>query len=423
MNQQSIEATRIQSPAPLEVADSRAALISKSLKSVARRARTPRNLWVTTQAGPQRRLQHFLVWAVVAGFGLLVLLPNLVSGLYLTFVASDQYATETQFAVRGGEPGILDQFGGLIGIPSTQRVQDSLILSDYIRGRGMVDAVNTTLNLRQIFARDHVDFLSRFNPKDSDEELVDYWKQHVDVKIDSMSGIMTVLVRAFTPQDSLNIANKITSLSEVLVNELTERSRHDAVRQAQVELTRANENLQEKTKALRNLRNAEGVLDTKTTSEVMTVLLGSLRLELIHLEQEYGAQRETISADAPQLRVLAARIDSMKSQIQNLEGKMTGAGAAAGSALSTTMSRFDREQLEKDIAEKQYIAAAAAFERARVDLESQNVYLATFSKPVLAQEALYPKRIWLWSIIAVISLLLWGSGLGAAVLIRNHAAH
>src|SRR5262249_17045214 len=156
--------------------------------------------------------------------------------------------------------------------------------------------------------------------------------------------------------------------------------------------------------------------------EVMTKLMGDLRLELIHLEQEYSAQRQTISGNAPQLRVLEARIDSMKDQIRRLEAQMTGAEGATGRSLSIAMGRFDRDQLEKGIAEKQYISAAAAFERARIELEAQNVYLATFLKPVLAQEALYPKRIWLWSIVAVISLLIWGSGVGAAILVRNHAA-
>lgn len=422
MSQPPTEATRYRSSDAILPLDSRAALISKSLKSIARRARTPRNIWVPFQSSPQRRWQHVFAWAVLATFGLVVLLPNLVAGVYLAFVASDQYATETRFAVRGGEPNLLDQFGGLVGIPSAQRVQDSLILSDYIRGRGMVDAINNTLNLRHLFARDNVDLLSRFNPTDSDEELMSYWRRHVEVNIDSMSGIITVIVRAFTPQDSVDITKNITSLSEKLVNELTDRSRRDALRQAKAELDRSNQGLQDKANAMRDLRNSEGVLDSEKTSEAMTKMMGDLRLDLIRMEREFSAQRETISADAPQLRVLDARIRSMKEQIHALEAQMTGSGGTAGSTLSTAMGRFDREQLEKSIAEKQYIAAAAAFEIARIQLESQNVYLATFLKPVLAQEALYPRRIWLWSIIAVISLLLWGGGVGTAVFIRNHMA-
>lgn len=404
------------------IVGSRAALISQSLKTVARRARTPRNIWVAAGAGPQRRWQNVFAWAVLASFALVVVLPNLVAGVYLAFVASSQYASEARFAVRGGQSSTLDALGGIVGIPSVQQVQDSLILTDYIEGRSLVEALDRKLNLRQMFSRDSIDYFSQFDPKDSTEELMYYWRRHVDVHIDSMSGVITVVVRAFTPKDSLALANEIVSQSEALVNELTERSRRDALRQAQLELNRANEIRREKSRAMRDVRNTEGVLDTSKTSEVMTQMLGDLRLELIRLQQEYSAQRKTILPSSPQLRVLEARIDSMKEQIKRFESQMTDSGSGSNVALSDIMSRFEREGLDKEIAEKQYVAAAAAFERARMDLESQHVYLATFLKPVLAQEALYPRRMWLWSIVTAITLLLWSSGVGMAVLVRNHVA-
>jgi capsular polysaccharide transport system permease protein len=399
--------------------DSRAVLISHSLKRIARRARTPKNVFVPTGGGIQRRWHDIFVWIIVGTFGLIVVLPNLVATVYLAFFVSDQYASETRFAVRGGEPNLLN-LGGLVGMASGQRVQDSMIVADYIEGRGMVEAVDHALNLRKLFGRNQIDFFSRFSPKDSNEELLSYWKNHIYVKIDSMSGIITVVVRAFTPQDSLDITNKIVSLSETLVNDLTERSRSDALRRADAELARAKQYLQIKLAEMRNLRNAEGVLDSAKTGEVMTQMLGDLRLELIHLEQEYSAQRRTILPTSPQLRVLEARIDSMKDQIRKFEDQMTAVGPTAGPVLSESMSKFSRLNLEKDFAEKQYVAAAAAFESARIDLETQKVYLATFTKPVLSQEALYPKRFWLWSVVAFLSLLLWGGGVGTAVLVRNN---
>jgi len=404
------------------VVSSRAALISQSLKAVARRSRTPRNIFVSTGVSTQRRWQNVFAWAVLASFGLVVLLPNIVSSIYLAFVASNQYASEMRFAVRGGQSSSLDVLGGMIGMPAAQQIQDSLILTDYIESRGMVEALDRALNLRAMFSLDRIDYFSQFDPKDTSEELMHYWRRHVDSRIDSMSGVITVVVRAFTPQDSLAISNEIISLSETLVNEMTERSRRDALRKAQTELTRANQNLQEKNKAMRDVRNAEGVLDTGKTGEVMTQMLGDLRLLLARLEQEYSAQRRTIQPDSPQLRVLDARIGSMKDQIRRLQDEMTDSKGTGTSALAGVMSRFDREALDKDIAEKQYIAAAAEYERARIDLESQHVYLTTFLKPVLAQEALYPRRLWLWSIVTVISLLLWGSGVATAVLVRNHVA-
>src|SRR5262245_55558202 len=151
----------------------RAVLISKSLRAIARRARTPRNI-VEAIARPERRWENAFAWAIVLAFLLLVFIPASVSAIYLGFFASNQYATETRFALRGGEPHILNQFGGLVAMPPAQRAQDSMILIDYIRGRGMLDAVNGALNLRQLFGQPNIDLFSRFNPKETDEELLNY---------------------------------------------------------------------------------------------------------------------------------------------------------------------------------------------------------------------------------------------------------
>lgn len=418
MNRPLANATR---PAGLTVAtEPRAVLIAQALKAVAKRARTPRGVFVSSGAAPERRWQHLFAWAILASFVVVVAVPNLIAGVYLAFFASDQYATETRFALRGGEPSVLDQFGGLFGMPSANRTQDSLIVVDYIRSRSMVEAVDKALDLRHMFARENVDAVSRFDPRRTDEELLRYWRRHVDANIETMSGIITVVVRAFTPEDSLAIARAVAAQSEKLVNELSERARGDALRQAHAELARAKDGLQLKIAAMRDVRNAEGILDTAKTTEAMTRIVSELRLELIRMQQEYEAQRRTIAADAPQLRVLEARIVSMRDQIRALEGQMTGDKANA--TLSTAMGRFNMAQLEKNVAEQQYVAAAAAYERARIELETQGTYLASFLSPVLAQEALYPKRLWLATIVALITLILWGGGVSVAVMVRNHVA-
>lgn len=420
MTQPLADATRPR-PTGLTVAgEPRAVLIANALKAVSRRARTPRGVFVSSGAAPERRWQHLFAWVIVTSFFAVVAVPNLVAGVYLAFFASDQYATETRFALRGGEPSVLDQVGGLLGMAAANRAQDSLIVVDYIRSRSMVEAVDKSLDLRRLFARDDVDFLSRFNPMLPDEDLLRYWRRHVDANIESMSGIITVVVRAFTPADSLAIAHAVSAQSEKLVNELSERARNDALRQARGELGRAKDVLQDRITAMRDVRNAEGILDTAKTSEAMTRMLSELRLELIRMQQNYDAQRRTIAADAPQLRVLEAQIVSMRDQIRDLERQMTGGQASA--ALSGAMGRFNMAQLEKHVAEQQYMAAAGGYERARVELETQNIYLASFLTPVLAQEALYPKRLWLMTIVLLITLALWSGGVGAAVMVRNHVA-
>src|SRR5262249_6050961 len=151
------------------------------------------------------------------------LLPVSVSSVYLGLIAADQYASEFRFAVRGGSHPAFDvnsAVGVLAGLPRTQRTQDSLILYEYIRGRGIVEELDRLINLRQIYSNPKADFFAAFNPKESIEELALYWRWRCYVSYDTMSSTITVIVRAFTAEDSLTISKTIIDLSEKLVNEL-----------------------------------------------------------------------------------------------------------------------------------------------------------------------------------------------------------
>ena len=406
-----------------------AEMISRSLKDVSREMHRPPPVWAGNLGQQAERLKSsFGAWVALA-FIAVVMAPVLAASLYLAIFAADQYASEARFAVRGGERGPIDPLSAISGA-SAGHTQDSLIIADYIRGQGMVTELEKTLNLREMFSTSKADRLFSFNPEKSIEKLVRYWRWQVDVNVDSMSGIITVVVRAFTPEDALAISKAVIAASEKLVNDLSERARRDALKQAQSELTLAENSLQDKIKAMRDLRNREGILDASKTSDAMTKLAGNLRLELARMESEYASNRRSVSETSPQMRVQEARIRSARDQLRLIEARMTqmpragGASAANVSsdpALAESMGRFDRLNLEQGFAQKQYVDAAAAFERARIELDTQQVYLATFLQPVLAQDALYPKKGWILAALAAICLVLWGAGTGIAVVARNYA--
>jgi capsular polysaccharide transport system permease protein len=402
-------------------ASSRALAISTALRMAARKARVSIKGNVDYRFFNIDRWQQKLAGGVAIGFILVAVLPTLISGVYFGLVASDQFVSEVKFAVRDGERPILESIEGLMGLPSSQRTQDALILCEYIRSRGLLEDLDRNLNLRRLYSPPETDYFSRLDPEEPMEDVVRYWRRHVDTSIDSNSGIVTLTVRAFSAVDALQIANAIVDRSEKLVNELSERSRRNVLKLAQDRLTRAEEQLKVSMAEMRSIRNTEGLIDAGKTAEVLTKITGDLRLQLIKAEQENQTLQGLLSPDAPQLRILKERIANMREQIRGLEGEMT-TKEASPTTLSGSMERFDRGTLDRKIAEQQYVAAAASLEQARLNVETQQVYLVTFLRPTLAQEALYPKRLWMWLAFSGGGFALWGAGIGMAVAVRNHVA-
>ena len=142
-------------------------------------------------------------------------------------------------------------------------------------------------------------------------------------RLDVLSGIVDLKVRAFTPQDSARIASAILAISEQLINDMNTRMNRDAVANAEQQLDRASARLLKARVALETARNDEGLLDVNKTADALNGLITEMRGIKLQLEQQYNSQRSSVLESAPQMRALKSRIDATTAQIGELEAKLT----------------------------------------------------------------------------------------------------
>jgi len=395
----------------------RATAISGKLRLVARRAAGigARRSWLDVAKG---KWSIFSI-GVAAGFVAVVLLPFVVAAIYFGTIASRQFVSEMRFAVRSSSP-TNDLLGGLSSLANTQRAEDALVIADYVRSRRLFEELDGELDLRMRYGRSDVDYFSRLDVTDPIEDLVLYWRSKIHVKIDKNSGVVTVTVRAFSPEDALSIAKAIGEHSELLVNELLERSQKDALAQAERDLQRAEQAMQATIESTRQTRNSQGVLDAIKAAEAITKIVGELRGKLLALEAEYKVQSASVSTSAPQMKLLASRMENLRQQIASLERRIASSGGQT--TLTDSQSQLEREEIDRKVAQQQYALATVKFEQARFDQATKHVYLMIFVPPRLAEDALYPKRVLIICIVLAVGLLVWGIGVGVAVLIRDHVA-
>jgi capsular polysaccharide transport system permease protein len=404
----------------------RAQSVSRALSEAARRARfsvrTRRN---HADGGFQARRGAVLIRRVIQiSFCLVVVVPSLAGAIYYGFVASDQYVSEAKFTVSSSELFAPDSIGSLTGIPALAVVQDTQIVVNYIESRPALEKLEKLIDIRNLFSSSEADWLARFDSSKSIEKLVRYWKHMSDVSIKMPSGIVEVKVRAFTPRDAARIAQSVLDISEALVNEINDRMHRDAVASAEEQLRRTSVRLSQARLALERARNDEGVLDAVKTADALNKLLTDTRGTLLELQQEYSAQRKSILEAAPQMRALKSRIDATASQIAEIESKLTltRLSSPSESTLAASMTKFAELDLEKQIAERLYAGAAASLELARLTAERKTMYINPFVKPVVPQEAQYPRRYLFSFLIFVESLTTWGLCCAVVILVRNHMA-
>jgi capsular polysaccharide transport system permease protein len=350
---------------------------------------------------------------------LLVVAPGLAATAYFGWIASDVYEAEARFAVRTGAVSGIDAFTSVAGIPSVNQVQDSLIVTNFITSRAAVDVLEASSGLRKRYDNSNIDPLSRLAEDAPIEDVVRFWQHKVSVAIEAPSGIISAHVRAFSPADAQALAEALVQASEQLVNKLGARARDDLVANSERELHDVEERLRASRKRLNELRIAEGVIDPQLTAQGINVLMTELRGEAVKLEQEIATVERTISANAPQIQLMKTRLGAIREQSEALQNELTLRRAEGRDALSAVMTRFDQLALERQVLERQYTTAAAALEQARSAAARQQMYRATFVRPILPEDPSGPRRV-LWPLLITLGLLIaWG--IGAASLARWRA--
>jgi capsular polysaccharide transport system permease protein len=355
-------------------------------------------------------------------FVALVIAPLAASSFYLFLLASNQYVSEVQFAVRGSTerlPGT-EALGATAALAYINSNQEVYAIADYIRSPSGVGDVDRTVNLRHVFRAGGVDWIARLRNKASAEDLLHYWNDMVTVTTEPASGLVNVAVRAFTPQDAMDIATAIRRNSEALVNRMQERPHTDLVDKSQAEVRTARDQAAEARAAVTRYRNAQANVDPLDTARSVAGNVAELTRELVALDVELTSAKASMGPNAPNIANLQARRDSVKEQIRGLERRIASADASDRTAAALLVD-YDRLEVERTLAEKQVSVAERILDQVRAESNRHQVYIDVIEGPTLPQGALFPERGAILAQIMTILVAFWGVLVFAAASVGDHA--
>jgi capsular polysaccharide transport system permease protein len=374
----------------------------------------------------QRRGFLYYLWFLLA-----VVAPISLAGLYYFKYATDQYASRTQFFVRGGETNTSDMFSKFTGVGRAGGITtfvDAQIIAKYLQSQQIVEDLLPTVDLRAVYAVDAADEYARLKDNAAIEDLAHYWNKMVSVNSDLTSGIVNVEVRAFSAENSAKVAQAVLSASEKLVNDLSLRARNDAVRSAKADVAKSEELLKQTRSQLRELRDREKVLDAKGTAEANIQLVGQLEAELAKLNADLSDKLSYLASSAPAITLLKNSIAATKLEIQRVkasvvtqgEGKGDSALADSDSPLTSVLSNFEESATEVQVAEARYKNALEYLQHAQAQADQQQAYLSVIVKPTTAEIAEYPNKLRAMLTVIFVSLLIWVLSILVAHSVRDH---
>ncbi|AFL51449.1 capsular polysaccharide transport system permease protein [Sinorhizobium fredii] len=371
------------------------------------------------------RWRHAIVGASFLG---LVAVPATLASLYMVFIAADQYHSTTSFAVRSIEGGMSSDILGMFTQASGgSTVSDSYILMDYILSERMAADADRKFKLEDVYATRGLDYFYSIGSDLPIEDKLAYWRDMVNVNFDHASGIMQVTVKAFEPKQAREIAQFIVDQSDNLVNSLSLSARNDVLRAAQDEVLAGEARLSKARAGLRVYRDKSQEISPEEGAKLAVQLIGSLEQQLTQLNADLATAKSQMGDDTPRIRVIKTRIESLEQQIA-VERQRLGTGEKTSAAedpnapdVAGRIAEFEELETEREFAERAYTAALGALEKARVEANNRQRYLALFIEPTLSEMAQYPARL-LNSLLVILGLLFtWGIGVMSYYNIRDRA--
>ncbi len=329
----------------------------------------------------------------VLSFLLLVVLPVAIVAGYFWLFAANRYESEVHFVLRTpGRNLATSAISNLLQSTGVTRANDdAFIVREFLESRDAANWLERHSKLRSALAVPKRDILWKFPSPllpDNDEGLYRLFKRLTSASYDETTGVGTLKVQAFTPQDANRLAAGLLKSAEDLVNRLNERARKDAVGIAEAELDRVQQRAYAAQASVTAFRERERLVDPSQVTLAVLETIARLSGESATISVQLS-QLSKSSPNAPQLAALRGKRAALEEQILKERHKLAG----DAQSIAPRIAEYERLMLDREFAARALMAAMTAVEVARIDAARQQVYLEQVTAPSRPDYPAYPWRI------------------------------
>lgn len=351
----------------------------------------------------------------------MIALPMAIALLYFSLVAADRFVSESTVALRqsGNDASAMPGAALLLAGLTPPSREDTLYLRQYMHSLGLLQKLESRLQLRAHYESQTTDVATRLWRGASQERFLEHYRERVEVGMDELSSTLTVRVQGYDAAFAQRLNRAILAESEAFVNELSHRLAREKLDFAETELKRAAEKLQAAKAEVLAFQTQNRLLDPAVQAQASGTVSAELQASITRAEAELRSLRSFLNDDAQQVRSLRSQIDAMRAQLDLERSRATGAGKRSDRLGELTIE-FQGLQMKAEFALDAYKLALAAVENARIEATRKLKSLAVIEPPTLPETAEYPRRLYNLLTLLVGTLLLYGVVRLVLATIREH---
>ncbi|MEA5411761.1 hypothetical protein VB737_08280 [Synechococcus sp. BA-120 BA3] len=350
----------------------------------------------------------------------LVLVPIVLAGVYFFAIARDRYAVESSYVVRrsaedislGG--GATSGLAGLFAGSSQNSLEDARYLRTYLTSPQVLEDLLKTYDFDAAYARFSPDLFAGLPSGANRQDRLKFFQKQVQVQLDEISGVITLTTVGLSPKAAYELNNFLLKQSEQFVNRLNQRIGEAQLQFARKELASSQAQLDKAKQRLLAFQSSTEVIDPKVEAGIVANSVGGLEMKLAELKlQRFTLEQQYKSKDEPDLLAVIDQIAELQRLIDS-ERKGLVSRQGSGRNLNRKAADILKYQSAVDFAADLYKTALISAEKARVDTQRQQKFMAILSAPLLPDSPAFNWRLRGFFTVAAIALV--GLSLGKFVL-------
>ncbi|WP_415233520.1 capsule biosynthesis protein [Pseudorhodobacter sp.] len=321
-----------------------------------------------------------------------VVLPTIVTGWYYYMVATPLYATKTEFVIQqsqnptGGAGGL----SGLLQGSPMATSQDSIAVQGYLQSREAMLRLDQDHGFREHYSAPEIDPIQRLEPDATLEAAYKVYQRNFQISYDPTEGLVKMEVIATTPEKSVEFADALIEYAEGQVDHLTQRLREDQMRGAREGYVDAEAKMLVSQRRVVELQEKFKVVSSEVEVTLITAQIGQLETMLSQDRLSLQQMKSNARPNAARMEPLERRIGALEFEIAALRAKLTE-GSEGGESLPQVQSELLVAQADVQTRQLMLAQAIQSMETARAEANRQTRYLSLSVKPILPDEATYPR--------------------------------
>ncbi len=168
----------------------------------------------------------------------------LIAIVYFGLIASDRSVSRAEIVIKQADKiKMLPDALSMLGIGGSNH-EDVLLIQEYLKSLDLLNTLDKDLKLKAHYQNYSIDYFSRLSNNVSQEDFLEYYRDHLTLHLDELSGVLTIELQAFDPAYGQQVVSLMLKESEGFINKLGHQVALEQLSFVEKEVNRAYQRVQ-----------------------------------------------------------------------------------------------------------------------------------------------------------------------------------